>query len=62
MQAIRKVEMKTLKSLIDQHKSYYEAGKKLNVNAQQLKRLVDKGALYNDKGEIFIPSKTKLAL
>lgn len=52
--------MKTLKSLIDQHKSYYEVGKKLNVNAQQLKRLVDKGALYNDKGEIFIPSKTKL--
>lgn len=52
--------MKTLKSLIEQHKSYYEAGKKLNVNAQQLKRLVDKGALYNDKGEIFIPSKTKL--
>lgn len=55
-------EMKTLKSLIDQHKSYYEAGKNLNVNAQQLKRLIDKGALYNDKGEIFIPSKTKLKL
>lgn len=55
--------MKTLKSLIDKHKSYYEAGKKLgNVNAQQLKRLVDKGALYNDKGEVYIPSKTKLKL
>lgn len=54
--------MKTLKSLIDQHKSYYEAGKKLNVNAQQLKRLVDKGALYNDKGEVYIPSQTKLEI
>lgn len=54
--------MKTLKSLIDQHKSYYEAGKQLNVNAQQLKRLVDKGALYNDKGEVYIPSQTKLEL
>lgn len=54
--------MKTLKSLIDQHKSYYEAGKKLNANAQQLKRLVDKGALYNDKGEVYIPSQTKLEI
>lgn len=54
--------MKTLKSLIDQYKSYYEAGKKLNVNAQQLKRLVDKGALYNDKGEVYIPSQTKLEI
>ena len=54
--------MKTLKYLIDQHKSYYEAGKQLNVNAQQLKRLVDKGALYNDDGKVFIPSKTKLEI
>lgn len=54
--------MKTLKSLIDQHKSYYEAGKKLNVNAQQLKRLVDKGALYNDDGKVYIPSQTKLGV
>lgn len=57
------MKMKTLKSLIGSHKSYYDAGKQLgNVNAQQLKRLVDKGALYNDKGDIFIPSKTKLKL
>ena len=54
--------MKTLKTLTEKYKSYYEAGKDLNVNAQQLKRLVDKGALYNDKGDVFIPSKTKLKL
>lgn len=54
--------MKSLKSLIDQHKSYYEAGKKLNVNAQQLKRLVDKGALYSDNGDVFILSKTRIKL
>lgn len=40
----------------------YAAAKSLNVSAMQLKRLVDKGALYNEKGEIYIPSKTKLIL
>lgn len=54
--------MRAIKSLTDQYKSYYEAGKRLNVNPQQLKRLVDKGALYSDNGDVFIPSKTKLKL
>ncbi len=55
--------MKTLKSLIDKYKNYADAGKKLgNVNPQQLKRLVDKGALVDDKGVVYIPSQTKLKL
>ena len=35
-------------------------GEALKVHPHQLARLINKGALYNDKGEIFIPSKTKL--
>lgn len=55
--------MNALKSLIDKYKNYADAGKKLgNVNPQQLKRLVDKGALYNDEGEVYILSQTKLKL
>ena len=57
-----KEKMIELKELTGQYKSYYEAGKQLGVNAQQLKRLVDKGALYNSNGDVFIPSKTKLKL
>lgn len=53
--------MRELKSLIDKYKNYADAGKKLgDVNPQQLKRLVDKGALYNKDGDIYIPSQTKL--
>lgn len=55
--------MKKLKTLIGKYKNYADAGKSLgNVNQQQLKRLVDKGALYNKEGDIYIPSQTKLKL
>lgn len=54
--------MKPLKTLIEQRENLNAAAKKLGVHREQLKRLVDKGALYNDKGDIFIPSKTKLKL
>ncbi|ANY29614.1 hypothetical protein BOX08_gp49 [Pseudoalteromonas phage BS5] len=54
--------MKTLKSLKDQHGTCNAAGQALGVHQHQLKRLIDKGALYNEKGEIYIPSKTKLNL
>ena len=52
--------MKTLKSLKEQYTSFNAMGEALGVHPHQLSRLVSKGALYNDKGEIYIPSKTKL--
>jgi endonuclease III len=54
--------MKTLKSLKDQYGTFTAAAKDLNVHETQLKRLIKKGALYNDKGEVYIPSKTKLKM
>lgn len=54
--------MKPLMEMTNQYRSMYAAAKALNVSAMQLKRLVDKGALYNENGEIYIPSKTKLIL
>tara|TARA_R100000951_G_scaffold99344_1_gene89633 strand:+ start:142 stop:336 length:195 start_codon:yes stop_codon:yes gene_type:complete len=54
--------MKTLKSLKDQYGSCNAAGEALGVHGHQLARLISKGALCNDKGEIYIPSKTKLKL
>ena len=54
--------MKTLKSLKDQYGTCNAAGQALGVHAHQLARLISKGALYNEKGEIYIPSKTKIVL
>ena len=54
--------MKTLKSLIQQYGSCNAASNDLQVHGHQLARLISKGALYNEKGEIYIPSKTKLKL
>ena len=54
--------MKTLKSLKDQYGTCNAAGQALGVHAHQLARLISKGALYNEKGEIYIPSKTKINL
>lgn len=54
--------MKTLKSLKDQYGTCNAAGKVLGVHGHQLARLISKGALYNEKGEIYIPSKTKIVL
>ena len=55
-------KMKTLKSLKDQYGTCNAAGQALGVHAHQLARLISKGALYNDKGEIYIPSTTKIIL
>lgn len=52
--------MKKLKSLKDQYGTFSETARKFSIHETQLKRLISKGALYNEKGEIFIPSKTKL--
>ena len=38
----------------------YAAAKALNVSAMQLKRLIDKGAMVNPDGVIFIPSANKI--
>jgi len=54
--------MKTLKSLMKQHGTCNAAALKLGVHPHQLARLIMKGALYNEKGEVYIPSKTKLKL
>lgn len=53
--------MKLLEKITSKYPSYYAAGKDLNVNAQQLKRLVDKGALVDEKsGVVYIPSQTTI--
>lgn len=54
--------MKTLKSLKEQYGTCNAAGQALGVHQHQLKRLIDKGALYNASGEIYIPSKTKISI
>jgi len=54
--------MKTLKSLKDQYGTCNAAGLSLGVHPHQLARLISKGALYNDEGKVFIPSKTKIKL
>ena len=38
----------------------YAAAKALNVSAMQLKRLVDKGAIVNAEGVIYIPSANRI--
>lgn len=52
--------MKPLSEITSQYRSMYAAAKALNVSAMQLKRLVDKGALVDDEGNVYIKSTTKL--
>ena len=52
--------MKTLSQITAQYRSMYAAAKVLNVSAMQLKRLVDKGALVDDEGNVYIKSATKI--
>lgn len=52
--------MKPLSEITNQYRSMYAAAKALNVSAVQLKRLVDKGALVDDEGVIYIPSTTTI--
>lgn len=54
--------MKTLKSLKEQYGTFSATARALQVHETQLKRLVKNGALYNDKGDVYIPSKTKIKL
>lgn len=49
-----------LSQITNQYRSMYAAAKALNVSAMQLKRLVDKGALADTEGNIYIKSTTKL--
>lgn len=52
--------MQKLEKYLSQYRSYYAAGKGTGVNAQQLKRLVDNGALVDAEGGVWIKSKTKI--
>ena len=52
--------MKPLHEIISRHRSYYAAAIDLDISAMQLKRLVDKGALVNDEGVVFIPSANRI--
>lgn len=54
--------MKPLSQITSQYRSMYAAAKDLNVSAMQLKRLVGKGALVDDEGNIYIKSTTKVNL
>lgn len=54
--------MKPLSQITTQYRSMYAAAKALNVSAMQLKRLVDKDALVDDEGNVYIKSTTKLEL
>lgn len=48
--------MMPLSEITSQYRSMYAAAKALNVSAMQLKRLLDKGALVDGKGTVYIPS------
>ena len=52
--------MKTLESIKDKLGTFNKAGEALGIHPHQVARLISKGALYNDIGEIYIPSKTKI--
>lgn len=52
--------MSPLSQITTQYRSMYAAAKALNVSAMQLKRLVDKGALVDDEGNVYIKSTTKI--
>lgn len=54
--------MKTLKSLKEQYGTCNAAAKVVGVHPHQLARLLSKGALYTENGDVYIPSKTKLNL
>lgn len=52
--------MTPLSQITTQYRSMYAAAKALNVSAMQLKRLVGKGALVDDDGNVYIKSATKI--
>ena len=52
--------MITLKEKLSEFKSIYAVGKHYKTDQSQIKALLDKGALIDDDGQIWIPSKTKL--
>ena len=53
--------MQLIETLINGYPNLNAAANALGVHREQLKRLVDKGALYNEQtGVVFIPSPTKL--
>ncbi|APC46229.1 hypothetical protein [Pseudoalteromonas phage PHS3] len=54
--------MTPLSQITSQYRSMYAAAKALNVSAMQLKRLVDKGALVDGDGNVYIKSATKIEL
>jgi hypothetical protein len=55
--------MHSISYLVSQYPNLTAAAMALKVHREQLKRLVDAGALYDSfSGEIWIKSKTKLSL
>jgi len=52
--------MTPLSQITAKYRSMYAAAKDLNVSAMQLKRLVDKVALVDDEGNVYIKSATKI--
>ena len=46
--------MKTIKSILIKHKSFYAAGKELGVNANQLQRWSNAGAKFDSNGQVWI--------
>jgi len=54
--------MKPIKQYLSQHKSTYAAAKYHQVDAIQLHRLEDAGAIVDETGQVWIKSKTVLKL
>lgn len=52
--------MKTLQSLKEQYPSSHAVAIAHGVSPTQFARLLSKGAVYNESGQVFIPSTTKL--
>lgn len=46
--------MKTIKSLLTNHKSFYAAAKSLGVNINQLQRWSNMGAKFDSNGQVWI--------
>ena len=54
--------MKPINQIVATYRSTHAASVALGTSAPQMRNLIDCGALVDDNGQVWIKSKTKLAL
>lgn len=54
--------MKPLEQLAKQHKNHSAAAKALGLSPQQLTRHIERGAIADESGQVWIPSTNKIIL